>query len=180
VTAPGTMRAMQRHPSARHLVLTVALCAGLASVVGPLLAQGNPVLAGTWMLDASASDPEAATQARGGRRGGGPPGQMVITQSATDITVQRGNQTFTYKVDGSEMPGPPGGETKSTMAWDGGRLIVTWTREFFAGADRGYQTSSGRDVYTLSGDTLTVERTTTNARGRNGGTQTVTSVYRKS
>lgn len=46
-------------------------------------------------------------------------------------------------------------------------------------ADRGYQTSTGRDVYALSGATLTVERTTTNARG-SGGTQTVKVVYKKS
>jgi hypothetical protein len=55
---------------------------------------------------------------------------------------------------------------------------VTWKREFFAGADRGYQTSTGRDVYTLSGSTLTVERTITNARG-SGATQMVRSVYNK-
>jgi hypothetical protein len=93
--------------------------------------------------------------------------------------MQRGNQTFTYNIDGSEAPGPPGGETKSRMAWEGGKLIVTWKREFFAGTDRGYQTSTGRDVYTLSGSTLTVERTVTNARG-SGGTQTVKAVYNKS
>jgi len=173
------MRAIQTPTCSRQFFLAVSLCAALAGGAGSLLAQGRPTLAGTWMLDESASDPAAATQARGGRRGGGPPGQMVITQSATEITVQRGNQTFTYNLDGSETPGPPGGETKSRMAWDGGTLVVTWMREFFAGADLGYQTSSGRDVYTLTGDTLTVERTASNVRGR-GGEQTVRSVYRKS
>jgi hypothetical protein len=132
------------------------------------------------MLDVARSDPDAATQAGGrGGRGGAPAGQLVVTQSATEITMQRGNQTFTYNIDGSEAPGPPGGETKSRMAWEGGKLIVTWKREFFAGTDRGYQTSTGRDVYTLSGSTLTVERTVTNARG-SGGTQTVKAVYNKS
>jgi len=144
-------------------------------------AQAAPDLSGTWVLDEARSDSaavaEAARAARGGR-GGGTPG-MVITQSPTEITVQRGNQTFTYKVDGSEMPGPPGGETKSKMAWQNGALVVTWSREFFAGAERGYQTSTGRDVYALSGSTLTVERTVTNARGT-GGTQTLKSVYTKS
>lgn len=141
-------------------------------------AQTRPDLSGTWMLDQAKSDPGALAQAgRGGR--GVPPGQLVVTQSASDITVQRGNQTFVYNVDGSEVPGPPGGETKSRMAWEGNTLVVTWKREFFAGAERGYQTSTGRDVYTLNGSTLTVERTVTNGRG-NGGTETVKSVYTKS
>jgi hypothetical protein len=141
-------------------------------------AQASPDLSGTWVLDSARSDAAAVTQAARAGRGGSPP-PMVITQSAAEITVQRGNQTFTYKTDGSELPGPPGGETKSTMAWANGTLVVTWKREFFAGADKGYQTSSGRDVYTLSGSTLTVERTVTNARG-NGGTETLKSVYTKS
>lgn len=141
-------------------------------------AQATPDLSGTWTLDAARSDAAAVVQAaRGGRGGGTPP--MVITQSATEISVQRGNQTFTYKTDGSETPGPPGGETKSTMTWENGALVVTWKREFFAGAARGYQTSSGRDVYTRSESTLTVERTISNARG-NGGTQTLKSVYSRS
>ncbi len=152
----------------------------LVALAGPASGQATPDLSGTWLLDEMRSDPAAVTQARAGRggRGGGVPGQMVITQTAAEITVQRGNQSFTYKTDGSEMPGPPGGETKSTMAWQNGTLVVTWKREFFAGANLGYQTASGRDVYTLSGGTLTVERTVTNARG-NGGTQTTKSVYTK-
>jgi hypothetical protein len=128
------------------------------------------------VLDAARSDPGALAQAGRGGRGGAPAGQLIVSQSATEITVQRGNQTFVYNVDGSEMPGPPGGETKSVMMWEGDTLVVTWKREFFAGAERGYQTSTGRDVYTLSGSTLTVERTVTNARG-SGGTETVKSVY---
>jgi hypothetical protein len=155
------------------LFLIVALAPCLVA------AQSPTGLSGTWTLDVAKSDPDAVTQAGRGGRGGAPAGQLVVTQSSTEITVQRGNQTFTYNIDGSEMPGPPGGETKSRMAWEGGRMVVTWKREFFAGADRGYQTSTGRDVYTLSGSTLTVERTVTNARG-SGGTQTVRSVYSKS
>lgn len=164
-----------RQPSVS--VIGLFLIAGLAA--GPAAAQISPDLSGTWTLDLAKSDPEALTQTGRGGRGGAPAGQIIVTQSATEITVQRGNQTFTYNVDGSETPGPPGGETKSRMAWEGGRLVVNWKREFFAGADRGYQTSTGRDVYSLSGSTLTVERTMTNARG-SGGTQTVKAVYNKS
>jgi len=137
--------------------------------------QAPPDLSGTWILDEARSDPGARVAAGRGGRGGAPAGQLVVQKSATDITVQRGNQVFVYNVDGSEMPGPPGGETKSRMSWEGGRLVVTWKREFYAG-ERGFQTSTGRDVYTLSGSTLTVERTVTNAGG-NGRTEMVKSVY---
>ena len=157
---------------------TIALFLIVGLAQGLVAAQTAPDLSGTWSLDAAKSDPAAVTQTGRGR-GGAPAGQLVVTQSATEITVQRGNQLFTYAVDGSETPGPPGGETKSRMAWEGGKLVVTWKREFFAGADRGYQTSTGRDVYAVSGSTLTVERTVTNARG-SGGTQTVKAVYNKS
>jgi hypothetical protein len=161
----------------------VALVFGLFLIAGvlppPAQAQIPPALSGTWMLDVARSDPDAQAQAGRGGRGGAPAGQLIVTQSATEITVQRGNQTFVYNIDGTEMPGPPGGETKSRIAWEGDKLVVTWKREFFAGAERGYQTSTGRDVYTLSGATLTVERTINNARG-SGGTQTVKSVYNRS
>ena len=162
--------------SGAALLLGAIVLGGLAA--RSVQAQAPPDLSGTWMLDETRSDPGALAQAGRGGRGGAPAGQLVVKQSATEISVQRGNQSFTYNVDGSEMPGPPGGETKSKMNWEGDKLIVTWKREFFAGAERGYQTSTGRDVYTLSGTTLTVERTVTNARG-SGGTQTVKSVYNK-
>jgi hypothetical protein len=159
------------------LVLGLTLIGGVSS--SPAQAQTPPDLSGTWMLDVARSDPDALAQAGRGGRGGAPAGQLIVKRSATEITVQRGNQTFVYNVDGTEMPGPPGGETKSRMAWEGDTLVVTWKREFFAGVERGYQTSTGRDVYVLSGSTLTVERTINNARG-SGGTQTVKSVYNRS
>ncbi len=166
----------QHQPTRRTLriALTVGLAA-LACAARPAWSQSTPDLAGSWVLDEARSDPGAAAQARG--RGG--PAPMAVAQSPTEITVQRGNQTFVYKLDGSETFGPPGGETKSRARWENGALVVTWTREFFAGRELGYQTSTGRDVYTLSGSTLTVERSTTNARGK-GGAQTVRSVYSKS
>jgi len=167
----------QHQPTRRALLFALSLgLAALTCAARPAWSQSTPDLTGSWVLDVARSDPGAAAQARG--RGGNPV-PMVITQSATEITVQRGNQTFVYKLDGSEMPGPPGGETKSKMRWENGALVVTWTREFYAGNELGYQTSTGRDVYTLGGSILTVERSATNARGK-GGTETVKSVYAKS
>jgi hypothetical protein len=162
------------------LRLIVLMTVPLVWASPTLLAQTSD-LSGTWLFDEARSDATAVAEnarlVRGGR--GGAPAGMVITQSADELTVQRGNQSFTYKLDGSESFGPPGGETKSTVAWDKGALVVTWKREFFAGNTLGYQTSTGRDVYTLTGGTLTVERRVTNARGT-GGTQASQAVYNKS
>jgi len=82
----------------------------------------------------------------------------VITQTPTEITIVIGGASYIYNLDGSERTGPPGGETKSKIAWDSGTLIVTWKREYFAGPERGYLTSTGKDTYALDGNVLTVER----------------------
>ncbi len=150
---------MKRHfnPAALALALAAAL-----SIPALLRGQTHPDLAGTWIVDEAKSDP--APPARGGgagfgRGGGLPPNQMVIRQTDTELVVSTGNQNVYYNLDGSERTGPPGGETKSRIAWEGNKLVVTWRREFFAGPDKGYVTSTGRDVYTLDGTTLTVEKT---------------------
>lgn len=122
-------------------------------------AQTTPDLSGTWITDASKSDPAPPTAAGRGR--GGNPNQLIITRSATELTVSQGGAgNYIYNLDGSERTGPPGGETKSKIAWEGGKLVVTWKREYFAGPDKGYLTSTGRDTYTLDGNVLTVERMT--------------------
>ena len=137
---------------------TLLLAAALAVTSVTLSAQALPDLAGTWIADAAKSDPAPAA-ARGGR--GGNPNQLVITKSDVDLTVsQGGTGNYIYNLDGSERSGPPGGETKSKMSVQGGMMVVTWKREYFAGPDKGYLTSTGRDTYTLAGGVLTVERTT--------------------
>ena len=134
----------------------VASCL-LAGITAGLSAQAVPDLSGTWNADIAKSDPAPP----GVGRGRGNANVMVITTSATEITVSLGGADYIYEVDGSERTGPPGGETKSRMAWDNGRLVITWKREFFAGPDKGYETSMGKDTYTLAGTVLTVERMTT-------------------
>jgi len=139
----------------RTLLKAVTL-ASAVSLPAALAAQAIPDLSGTWIVDTGRSDP--APPATG--RGRGNPNQMVIAKSDQDITVTLGNANYIYNLDGTERTGPPGGETKSRMAWDGGRLVVTWKREFFAGPDKGYLTSTGQDTYTRAGNVLTVERMT--------------------
>ncbi len=138
-----------------RLFLSIALA---AAVVAGMSAQAVPNLSGTWIVDAAKSDPVPPAPAGRGR--GGNPNQMVIAKGDDTITVTLGNANYIYNLDGSERTGPPGGETKSRISVDGGRLVVTWKREFFAGPEKGYETSTGRDTYTLDGTVLTVERMT--------------------
>lgn len=163
----------------RFITSAARTCAAAGALIAicslAVRAQVVPDLTGTWTLDAARSDP-AAAQAGGRGRGGLPPNQISITQTAADLTIVRGNQAFVYALDGSETPGPPGGETKSTVAWQNGSLIVTWKREYFGGAQLGYVTSTGRDTYALTGTVLTVERVSTAPRT---GQQTVRFVYNK-
>ena len=134
------------------------LAAAFVAVAG-VAAQSTPNLSGTWTLDAAKSDPPPAAPAGG--RGRGNPNQMVITQTPAEITIALGfNNNYIYNLDGSERTGPPGGETKSRIAWEGGKLVVTWKREYFAGPEQGYLTSTGKDTYVMDGNVLTAERTT--------------------
>lgn len=146
------------NPVALALAMMVALALPAA-----LRGQAHPDLAGTWIVDEARSDPAPGGRGAGGgfgRGGGLPPNQMVIRQTDAELVVSTGNQNVYYNLDGSERTGPPGGETKSRIAWEGNKLVVTWKREFFAGPDKGYVTSTGKDVYSLDGTTLTVEKTT--------------------
>ena len=136
--------------------ILLAAAAVLAATAAGISAQAIPDLSGTWIVDAAKSDP--APPATG--RGRGNVNQMVIVKTDETLTVTLGGANYIYNLDGSERTGPPGGETKSKIATDGGKVVVTWKREYFAGPDKGYQTSTGRDTYTVSGGVLTVERMT--------------------
>lgn len=96
-------------------------------------AQDRPSFAGTWSLDASRSDaPPARRGGRGGRGGRGlaalggtPQGPVVITQSATEITIG----PTTYKLDGSPSAVGRGGAAEAKATWDGSKLIIEVTRD---------------------------------------------------
>lgn len=135
----------------------VALAVALPAAVR---AQAPTDFSGTWVLDAARSDEPTG----GGRGGGGT--RLVIEQDAAMMTVTEGARVLRYHFDGSETVLPPGGETKATARWEDGRLVVDLTREYFAGPDVGYATTTGQDVYARSGDVLTIDKTSTDRRGR--------------
>ncbi len=101
----------------------------------------------------------------------------MITETSTEVMVDSNTgtenqlQTSVYKLDGSEspVPGPLGWDTRARASWQDGKLVVTIKRSI-DGPD-GELKFEIRDVYSVSGGLLTVERTQ--------GSQTVKMVYKK-
>ena len=145
-----------------RVVRTLFVLMAIAS--SPLLAQVDPALAGTWDLGGEAG--------RGGR--GGVPGvpvatRLVIKVAPGQVTVDANTgsaesiQTAVYRLDGSEttVPGPLGWTVKAKAAWKDSALVVSTIRSLEG--PNGPIGAEIIDVYTVSGDALTIERT----QGRN-------------
>ncbi len=104
----------------RKLAMTAALVVALA-VAG--YAQ-KPDFSGTWTPE------PAADAAAGGGGGRGMAGPMTVTQTATELKVERttgrGPQTQVYKLDGTETEMAMGQMTAKVSAkWDGSKLVIT-------------------------------------------------------
>lgn len=159
----------------------LALSAALAL---PVLssAQAKADLSGTWTFDEAKSDPAGGPggggggggrgpgPGGGGRMGGGTPSQLVIKQTATELTVERtlpnGTETAVYKLDGSESPNKMGmGESRSKASWEGGNLVVTG--KLAVSTPQGDFEIDTKEVYAVSGGVLTVTTTRTTPRGEN-------------
>jgi len=138
-----------------NIVLVAMLVAGLP---GPAAAQGNQALAGRWALDPGGG--------RGGIRGIPIATELAIAMSPSEVTVDsdtgsaRAVQTFHFRIDGTEtdVPGPLGWKTTAKARWDGDTLVVS-TRRTLEGGPLGPMGVDVTDVYVVSGDELTIERT---------------------
>lgn len=155
----------------------LALSAALALPVLSF-AQAKADLSGTWKFDEAKSDPAGGPggggggggRGGGGRMGGGTPSQLVIKQTATELTVERtlpnGTETAVYKLDGSESANKSGmGESRSKASWDGSNLVVTG--KLAVSTPQGDFEIDTKDVYAVSGGVLTVTTTRTTPRGEN-------------
>jgi len=121
----------------------------------------KPDFSGTWTLD------QAGAQAGG--RGGGALGNgpATVRQTADALTIERtmgdAQVTLTYKLDGTDsrnmmtFPGGQQADSLSTARWDGPKLTIVTKQEV------GGQVTESTQVWTVEGNTLTVE--TTNSRG---------------
>jgi hypothetical protein len=106
-------------------------------VVTVAFAQGKPNFQGVWTPQAPAAGAPPAGGGGGGRGGGGP---MTVTQTATQLTIERtmGQNTMktVYNLDGTESKneqmGRGGGTptiSTSTVKWDGTKLVITTKSE---------------------------------------------------
>jgi hypothetical protein len=145
----------------------LAIAGVLLAAAAPARGQVNAALAGNWTL----AQNDAA--GRGGR-GGGIPGvplatEMSIKVSPIDVTVDTNTgsaqsiQTAVYKLDGTEttVPGPLGWTNKAKVSIKDSTLVVSTMRSLEG--PNGPVGAEVVDVYTVTGNVLTLERT----QGRN-------------
>jgi hypothetical protein len=134
------------------LAVAVALSVGVG-------AQSNPQIAGNWEID-------TAKSVTGRGRAGGPgPDRMIIKVSPAEVAVtsdtgvNRARETAVYKLDAPEheVPGPLSWNSRAKSTWDSGRLVVTIAR-IIEGPTEPVRIEM-KDVYSVSGDVLTLERT---------------------
>jgi hypothetical protein len=105
---------------------------------------------------------------------------LVVTQSPTELTVERtsvrqGTISATYKLDGSrvDVEAPDGITETAEASFDGGNLVIASRRSFSSPA--GEVVVELKEIWTVEGDVLTIERTETQF----GESQTGSAVYDK-
>jgi hypothetical protein len=155
-------------------VTALALVLALPSLV---FAQAKTDFSGTWTFDEAKSDPAPARAGGGGgggrgggRMGGAPATAMTIKQTATELSMDRtmaqGPQTVVLKLDGTDSTNTIGmGPATSKAVWDGPRLVVTTTQTMQGRGGGGEVTITSKEIYSVSGNVLTIETTRTTPAG---------------
>jgi len=133
--------------------LTFALAVGLQ-------AQDTANFAGTWKLNMEKSEMGGGGRSGRGGRGGGMMGEMTVSQTATELTVTRGQNTIVYKLDGSEVTIPsPRGEAKAKARVEGTTIVIETTRSM------GENTITTTSTWSMEGGTLVVSSVTATPMG---------------
>jgi hypothetical protein len=139
-----------------RLALPLAL---LLALPGPLPAQGNAKMAGNWEID------ESKSETGRGRAGGPGPSRLILKVAPAEVAVtsdtgtNRTRETTIYKVDvpEHEVPGPLSWTSLARSTWEKDRFVVTIAR--IIEGPTGPVRIEMKDVYSASGDVLTIERT---------------------
>ena len=141
----------------------VGVIAATILAMATVASAQKPDFSGTWTSD-PASPAGGGSGRGGGALGNGP---ATVTQTAETLTVERAmgdaKVTLTYKLDGTDsrnMLTGPGGQQVDSMSnarWDGSKLTIVTKVEMDG------QLSESTQVWTLEGNTLTIE--STSARG---------------
>ena len=155
------------------IVCGVALALGVQAVA---LAQARPDFSGTWRLNVSKSAPNVA----GNTPNIAFPSQIVVKQTPAEISVDSTSVrqqpvSAIYKLDGSKVTvqAPPGISETGEASIDGGHLVITSRRSFSSPA--GDIVNDFKEVWTVTGNTLTIEKT----RTQSGDSITEKAVYDK-
>ena len=145
----------------RRMVFVAGVCLALIAY-SAASAQTAPDFSGTWRFNQAKSSPNIA--------GNTPivpfPSQIVVKQTATELhvdstSVRQQPVSAVYNLDGSKVSiKAPSGITETGEAKiDGGRLVITSRRSFTS--PLGETVVEFREVWTLSGNALTIEKTRT-------------------
>ncbi len=158
--------------------VVIALVATLVLATLPgVFAQATPELSGTWRVNPEKS---AASLAGNSARLIFPT-DLVVTQSPTELTVERtsvrqGTISAVYRLDGSrvDVEATSGITETAEASFDGATLVIASRRSFPSPA--GEIVVELREIWTVNGDVLMIEKTETQA----GASQTGSAVYDKS
>lgn len=141
------------------IILSVALTLGVRAEA---LAQARPDFSGSWTFNQGKSSPRTA--------GNAPdltfPTEIVVKQTPTELhvassTVRQKPVTAVYKLDGSKVTVemPSGISETGEARFDGANIVITSRRSFSSPA--GEVVVEIKDVWSVSGNVLTVEKTLT-------------------
>ena len=151
----------------RYVVATALLLA--VSVAAPAWAQTTD-LSGTWKFDAAKSMGDPVVPRIFNPTGVKPTDPtLMIKQSPTELSVMIGDAHLKYMLDGTETNISAEGRAgfpKGKTAWEKGRLVITLSQEVFNAAKGDYFMVPGEEVYTIRGNTLTVEKSQTMLNGK--------------
>ena len=143
----------------KMLLLALALTSALS-----IARAQEPKMEGAWKIDRARN--EATARAAGPGRAGGPPANNLgVKLSTADVTIDsdtgsnRAVETFKYVLDGKEhlQPGPLSWTTMAKSVWEGSKLVVNIKRTIEG--PNGPITIEMKDVYSVEGDALVIERT---------------------
>ena len=136
-----------------------------ASVAAPTWGQTTPDFSGTWRFDAAKSTGEPVIPRHLEPLGIKPSDPtLIIEQTPTELAVTIGDLGLLYMLDGTQnnisatgIPGFPRGKA----VWEKGRLVITLTQEGYDATKGEYVRTPGKEIYSLSGNTLTIDKSQT-------------------
>jgi hypothetical protein len=145
------------------LAIVLAVVLALPAIA---TAQAKPDFSGKWIQDMEKSD-AAGGPGGGGGRGPAGPQNVTITQSATELILERetpnGAIKTVYKLDGTVSENSTGrGASKTKSTWEGATLVTAGTQTMSMQGNE--VTLDTKEVRSLEADGTMVVVTTTKSQ----------------